>query len=290
MARPDKNIPDLIIIPGTCRERFLPLAGDFARPLRDAGIVFSGVSELHTGYEIGRPAKNFHLVVFTVGGQALYRTPDSEGTFSPGDLWIVPQPVPQHYGVEKEWRIFWFHLADTEQWAFLRAQPAHIRRSHAPQPLQSAMEQYVSECVSDEPGSEKAARAYAEIIALLLERELQVEADPVARRVRNALYALWEEVNASLHLPWRVKALAARLHLSPMQFYRQVARYQGLRPMEMVARLRMQRMGEMLRNTDYTLERIAPLVGYKTAFALSRAFKKHMGCCPREYRLRSGLD
>jgi AraC-like DNA-binding protein len=75
-----------------------------------------------------------------------------------------------------------------------------------------------------------------------------------------------------------------------MQFYRQVARYQGLRPMEMVARLRMQRVEEMLRNTDYTLERIAPLVGYKTAFALSRAFKRRIGCCPREYRLRSGLD
>jgi hypothetical protein len=158
MAGPDKKTPDLILIPGTCRERFLPLAGDFARPLRDAGIVFSGVSELHTGYEIGRPAKNFHLVVFSVGGEALYRTPDPEGVFSPGDLWIVPQPVPQHYWVGKEWRIFWFHLADIEQWAFLCAQPAHIRRSHAPRPLQSAMEQYVSECVSKEPGSERAAR------------------------------------------------------------------------------------------------------------------------------------
>jgi hypothetical protein len=158
MAGPDKNIPDLIIIPGTCRERFLPLAGDFAHPLRDAGITFSGVSELHTGYEIGRPARNFHLVVFNVGGQARYRTPGSEGVLSAGDLWIVPQLVPEHYWVEKEWRIFWFHLVDAEQWAFLRAQPAHIRRSRAPRPLQSAMEQYVSECVSEKPGSERAAR------------------------------------------------------------------------------------------------------------------------------------
>jgi AraC-like DNA-binding protein len=148
------------------------------------------------------------------------------------------------------------------------------------------MQQYVSECVSDEPGSEKAARAYAEIIALLLERELQVEADPHARRIRQALYGLWEEVNASLHLPWRVQTLAARLHLSPIQLYRQVVRYQGLRPMEMVMRLRMQRVEEMLRSTDYTLDMIAPLVGYQTPFALSRAFKKHVGCCPRAYRAR----
>jgi transcriptional regulator GlxA family with amidase domain len=55
-------------------------------------------------------------------------------------------------------------------------------------------------------------------------------------------------------------------------------------PREMVARLRMQRAGEMLRSTNYTLDRIASLVGYETPFALSRAFKKHAGVSPREYR------
>jgi AraC family transcriptional regulator len=58
----------------------------------------------------------------------------------------------------------------------------------------------------------------------------------------------------------------------------------------MVTRLRMQRVEEMLRGTDYTLETIAPQVGYQTSFALSRAFKKHVGCYPRAYRAWSKTE
>jgi AraC-like DNA-binding protein len=95
---------------------------------------------------------------------------------------------------------------------------------------------------------------------------------------------LWEEVNTHLHYPWEVRTLAARLHLSRMQFHRQVLRYHGVRPMEMVTHLRMLRAKSLLRNTDDTLSVIASSVGYQTPFALSRVFRKHVGISPREYR------
>jgi AraC-like DNA-binding protein len=279
-----KNISDIDEIPESCRERFLPLSEDFAQPLRDAGVTFAGVSDLRMGYVIRRPRKPFHHILFTAAGEGWYGTPDSSGVLRPGDVWVVPRSVPQVFGTDNEWSVFWFHLTDMEQWSFLRSQPAHIRHFSLPHPLRPAMEQYVSECVSQKPGRETAARAYAEIICVHLERELQVDADPTARRIRSVLAQLWEDVNTKLHHPWRLKTLAARIHLSPMQFYRQVVRHQGMRPMDMVMRLRILRVKDLLRNTDHSLEAIAAQVGYETPFALSRAFKRHVGVSPRQYR------
>jgi AraC-like DNA-binding protein len=290
MVRTLKTIPDIFRIPESCRERFLPLDEDPADPLRAKAITLAGLSEFYPNYEIGRPVKRFHHLVFTTFGEARYETPDLEGVLSPGDLWIAPSPVPARLWIEREWHNFWFHLADVEQWAFLRAQPVHVRRFPCPHPLQSQMEQYVSECLSEKPEKTTVRHAYAHIISVLLERELLEETDPAVRRIRNALAELWEEVNAKVTFPWGVGILAARMHVSPVQLYRLVARHYGARPMEMVARLRMLRAKDLLRNTDYTLDRIAVEVGYETAFALSRAFKRHIGFSPREYRSQSKTD
>jgi AraC family transcriptional regulator len=290
MAGIPKNIPRIHIVPDCCWERFLPLSEDFAHPLRARGVVLSGVSELYRGYEISRPAKDFHHLIFTTAGEGRYITRESEGVLRAGDLWIVPGPAAERFWVEERWNMFWFHLDDIEQWAHLRAHPVQVRHFVCPHPLQALMEQYVSECVSEKPEKATAARAYADIIGVLLERELTEEEDPVSRRIRNALALLWEEVNAKINQPWDVRTLAARLHLSTMQLYRQVARYQGTRPMEMVARLRMLRAKDLLRNTDCTLDKIAQDVGYETSFALSRAFKKIVGVSPREYRRLHKLD
>ena len=55
-------------------------------------------------------------------------------------------------------------------------------------------------------------------------------------------------------------------------------------PMRHLARLRMNRVAELLTRTDESLAGIAPRVGYDTEFALSRAFKRFYGVPPSAYR------
>jgi AraC-like DNA-binding protein len=291
MVEPIQNIPQSSITCTKSRKHLLRLGGDFVESLRETGILSSGVCQLGPGHEVKMPDKDFHLVLFTVEGGAWYKVPGSEGILTPGDLWIVPRPVPLHYGTDERWRLFWCHLADTERWAFLRPQSAHVLPTRASQFPQSAMEEYVADCVSGRSEMEKARRAYADIIGTIREDGgPQAVADPLGQGIREALSALWEDVSANPDQPWRLKAMAARLHLSHVHFYRQVVRYEGIGPREMVARLRIQRAAEMLKTTNYTLDRIASLVGYETAFALSRSFKKLTGYSPREYRSSQPQD
>lgn len=51
---------------------------------------------------------------------------------------------------------------------------------------------------------------------------------------------------------------------------------------------RMTTAGQLLRNTDLPLPKIARRAGYSSAFAFSHAFKRHFGVPPRQYRSPDG--
>jgi transcriptional regulator GlxA family with amidase domain len=146
------------------------------------------------------------------------------------------------------------------------------------------MEGFISESIHATPDAARAAEAYAEIIAIHLDRELAPHDDPAAARTSRELNDLWHAVHADLGHPWNVEELARRAHVSQVQFHRIVARFHNTTPMGMVTRLRMQRAEQLLLSTDYPLKLVADLVGYETPFAFSRAFKRHAGKSPKFYR------
>lgn len=78
--------------------------------------------------------------------------------------------------------------------------------------------------------------------------------------------------------------LAAMIATSPPHLHRLTLKHHGQPPMTMVTGLRMRRAEAMLRGTGYTLAHIAAALGYETPFAFSRAFKRHSGRSPKEFR------
>jgi hypothetical protein len=73
MGRNIKNICDIHIVPDHCRERFLPLEHPSTMSLRELNVSMAGLSDLGPGYEMGRRAPRFHLLLYTLeGGGDLY--------------------------------------------------------------------------------------------------------------------------------------------------------------------------------------------------------------------------
>ncbi|NOU71772.1 helix-turn-helix domain-containing protein [Paenibacillus sp. LMG 31458] len=58
----------------------------------------------------------------------------------------------------------------------------------------------------------------------------------------------------------------------------------GLSPQQYVQQLRMDRAKQLLYDHSLTVSEISQSVGYPDLYAFSRAFKKHIGCSPSEYR------
>lgn len=83
-----------------------------------------------------------------------------------------------------------------------------------------------------------------------------------------------------------VAALAARCHCSERQLSRLFKRHFQLSPAAYVERLRVEEAGQRLIATETSVARIAHSLGYRSADVFRRAFERHYGLAPLQYRAR----
>ena len=107
-------------------------------------------------------------------------------------------------------------------------------------------------------------------------------ARPADSRVARALRIM----ESRLAERWTVESLAKAAGLSRAAFARRFLSEVGVPPLRRLADLRMERAARLLAEGDDGLASIADQVGYDSAFAFSRAFKRRTGEAPIVYRHR----
>jgi AraC-like DNA-binding protein len=105
----------------------------------------------------------------------------------------------------------------------------------------------------------------------------RAQSDPV---VGTALRAV--QNNPAHH--WTLAALAAEAHVSRAALARRFTDLVGEPPMTYLTRWRLLLAADLLRASNDTIAQIAGLVGYRSPFALSTAFKRVHGVSPHQYR------
>jgi len=102
-------------------------------------------------------------------------------------------------------------------------------------------------------------------------------ADPIMKAVR-------ADLEQRAYEPLQLKEIASRHHLTPVQLTRRFHACFGTKPSAYVTELRLRKAGELLTESNRTVEDIAAACGYESGFYLSRVFAKHMGLSPSRYR------
>src|SRR6202012_1737049 len=87
--------------------------------------------------------------------------------------------------------------------------------------------------------------------------------------------------------PWTLRSLAERVGMSRSVFALRFRETVGETPMEYLTRWRMLLAAESLKNTSETLSAIARSFGYESESAFGKAFRRVMGCSPRQYTRNS---
>jgi AraC-like DNA-binding protein len=82
---------------------------------------------------------------------------------------------------------------------------------------------------------------------------------------------------------WTLQELAERAGMSRSSFAQRFKETVGASPMEYLTRWRMLLAGDRLRNCSDPISVIALSLGYESESAFSTAFKRVMGCSPRQY-------
>ncbi len=167
----------------------------------------------------------------------------------------------------------------------------HIRKEADKDVLRSTLERLRQELYESQPG---ASLAEQQLATLLLIQALRVHLAEGVHGGVGWLFALADRrmraVITAMHAQpgtrWTLPKLSKLAGMSRTTFAVTFKEIVGKAPMEYLTHWRMMLAADKLMNSAESVSSLAPSLGYESESAFSTAFKRVMGCSPREYSRR----
>jgi AraC-like DNA-binding protein len=172
----------------------------------------------------------------------------------------------------------------------LRSLPpiVHIRRESDKAAMRWSLERMREELRDPQPGGSLITQQLA---YMMLVQALRLHLTDATNAGPGWLSALSDKqmsiAIASIHNdpghPWTLQSLAERVGMSRSVFALRFRQTVGTTPMEYLTRWRMLLAADRLKNSADGLCAIAQSLGYESESAFGKAFRRVMGCSPRQY-------
>jgi AraC-like DNA-binding protein len=172
----------------------------------------------------------------------------------------------------------------------LRSLPpiVHIRKESDKAAMRWSLERMKEELDNPQPGGSLIAQQLA---YMMLVQALRLHLADAAKGSVGWLFALADrQLSAAITCmhddpghPWTLQELAQRVGMSRSIFALRFKEKVGAPPMEYLARWRMLLAGDRLTHSGQGLAEIASALGYESGSAFGKAFKRVMGCSPKQY-------
>jgi AraC-like DNA-binding protein len=164
----------------------------------------------------------------------------------------------------------------------------HLRRESDRAAMRWSLERMREELRDPQPGGSLIAQQLA---YMMLVQALRLHLADAANSVPGWLSALSDKhmslAIACIHTepghPWTLQSLAGRVGMSRSVFALRFREIVGMTPMEYLTRWRMYLAAERLKHSSDGLSAIAQEFGYESDSAFGKAFRRVMGCSPRQY-------
>jgi AraC-like DNA-binding protein len=164
----------------------------------------------------------------------------------------------------------------------------HIRRESDKAAMRWSLERMREELRDPQPGGSLIAQQLA---YTMLIQALRLHLADAASAGRGWLSALADKhmslAISSMHndpgYPWTLQSLAERVGMSRSVFALHFRETVGATPMEYLTRWRMLLAADRLKNSSDGLSAIAQSLGYESESAFGKAFRRVMGCSPRQH-------
>lgn len=183
-----------------------------------------------------------------------------------------------------------FLLAGSHADILLRSLPpiVHIRKESDKAAMRWSLERMKEELRDPQPGGSLIAQQLA---YMMLIQALRLHLADEAKSGVGWLFALADK-QMSMAItcmhddpghPWTLQKLAEHVGMSRSIFALRFKETVGATPMEYLTRWRMLLAGDRLKNSDDSISVIALSLGYESESAFGKAFRRVMGCSPRQY-------
>jgi AraC-like DNA-binding protein len=144
----------------------------------------------------------------------------------------------------------------------------------------------LAESLAPGPASVLVLQRLADVLFVQTLRALATRHSGLAALADPAIHEALSILHGKVAHPWTVAALAKAVRLSRSGFAARFTALVGEPPLQYLARWRMGRAAELLRETHRRIAEIAQDVGYESVPSFNKAFRKWQGQSPTSFRAR----
>lgn len=263
-----------------------------ADSLQQNGILYSGVSNLRRGYQVGMPSlsQRYMVIITTRGEGTLISSNGEKYLLDGGSIIVHPPGLSYTFYVEDDcWDIIWFYIEKSTVYMEGFANKVSYWHDLYQFPeMTAAMEGYLHEHErmhsKNALYTEVAAKNYAELINITLKRILERNSIKRKDNLRETVDSIWIAVRQDISREWQVPELAQQAGMSQSTFQRYMRKVFNCSPKQMLLNIRMEEAKHLLLSSSYPLRTIAERLNYSNEFAFSYAFKRRHSISPRQFR------
>lgn len=246
----------------------------------DINPIICGAENCDPSHSFGPASRGYWLLHFVISGKGTFVTPRGKISVKENSIFIIrPYEITYYEADEKEpWHYIWIGFQAGIKLPSLFTSSDVI---YAPTLLRT-----FESCIKA-PDSSDGTEGYEEylcsaiwqIISFARQNE-PTPSEMYSRYVKPALNIMETEFCNGIC----VDEIASRLHLNRSYFSVIFNKCMKKTPAEHLLELRMERAAKLLSEYRYNVTVTAASVGYSDVYTFSRAFKKHYGVPPSEYR------
>lgn len=261
----------------------------------DCNVVFYGQEKTTPGYAYGgNNVRDCYILHYITSGKGSFASAGKQmTTLKAGDAFLLPKSVPCFYQADKTepWSYFWIGLSgiytreifgrsNFDDKYYLR----QIQTSQFAQTLQQLFD------ALKQPHNLTNA-LYTESLLYQMFHQLLREFPNAKQHHKVSSVVTFTQATNYLKNNYQngcnISDVCANLHLSRSYLHSLFKKNLAISPQQYLLNLKLSHAQKLLTQTDYSLEQIANLVGYKDPFTFSKAFKRFTNQSPLAYRQQS---
>lgn len=241
---------------------------------------------------VRRPAGRLdYQLLYMVSGHADYLLDGEWQTVSEGKIVLYRPQVPQFYRTYSQVPMLcrWVHFSGTEAASLLEECGMGQGNLFSPglcPAAEALLKSMVVEILHREPMYRIVVESQFRQAMALFGRQMAQRKGSVASSSRQRILSIVEYMNRHYFEPLQTEELAARCGLSKYHFIHLFRMCMGMTPYSYLIRIRMERAETLLQTGDMTVQEVAFVCGYNDPLYFSRAFSRHFGVSPTDYKQR----
>lgn len=241
---------------------------------------------------VRRPAGRLdYQLLYMVSGHADYLLDGEWQTVGEGKIVLYRPQVPQFYRTYSQVPMLcrWVHFSGTEATSLLEECGMGQGNLFSPglcPAAEALLKSMVVEILHREPMYRIVVESQFRQAMALFGRQMAQRKGSVASSSRQRILSIVEYMNRHYFEPLQTEELAARCGLSKYHFIHLFRMCMGMTPYSYLIRIRMERAETLLQTGDMTVQEVAFVCGYNDPLYFSRAFSRHFGVSPTDYKQR----